>query len=242
MSDDRRWIEHDDAPDTVVALLRVARKARPLDARIRERSRRRVAVLGALPAAAGVVLWFQSAAFGAVLGTVVTTAVLVAPRYLAPAKPSPSAVERSMRPHPVVPGQRSSALPARDEPPGSERALAAASSASPALRRETPPKASRAVALATDAGEHALEREARLLERARAAMASDPRRALAVVAEHEAEFPDGALGIERELLAVEALVRLGHRGEAETRAAALRARAPGGLYTRRLEHLLGGAR
>jgi hypothetical protein len=70
---------------------------------------------------------------------------------------------------------------------------------------------------------------------------SDPGGALALLSAHERAFPRGGLVLERELLAVDALLRLGRRADAEARARSLRARAPGSLYTRRLEHLLGSA-
>jgi hypothetical protein len=50
------------------------------------------------------------------------------------------------------------------------------------------------------------------------------------------------MGMERELVAVDALIRLGRRDEARTRAEALRVRAAGSLYEERVRKLLDAAR
>ena len=80
-----------------------------------------------------------------------------------------------------------------------------------------------------------------MLEAARSELERRPAAALSKLAQHEREFSHGALALEREFLVISALVHLGRRSEAETRAAALRARSPGNLYEQRLEALLGGA-
>jgi hypothetical protein len=77
-----------------------------------------------------------------------------------------------------------------------------------------------------------------LLERARQLLSSSPGQALAVLTDHERSFPQGTLGPEREILAVDALVRLGRRNEAERRGRALLARSPGSLYEERLARIL----
>ncbi|HEY4105831.1 MAG TPA: hypothetical protein VGM44_18150 [Polyangiaceae bacterium] len=62
--------------------------------------------------------------------------------------------------------------------------------------------------------------EASLLERARAALGSNPAQALQLTNEHQKEFPRGALTQEREVIAIAALRRLGRTAEAERRAQA----------------------
>ncbi|HEX3773476.1 MAG TPA: hypothetical protein VHV51_03375 [Polyangiaceae bacterium] len=62
--------------------------------------------------------------------------------------------------------------------------------------------------------------EASLLERARAALGSNPAAALQLTNEHQKEFPRGALVQEREVIAIAALRRLGRTAEAERRAQA----------------------
>lgn len=81
--------------------------------------------------------------------------------------------------------------------------------------------------------------EARLLETARGNLSKDPARALALVRRHEARYPGGQLGAERELIAVDALLRLGRREEAERRAAPRLEDDPDSLYAKRLRQLLG---
>jgi hypothetical protein len=83
-----------------------------------------------------------------------------------------------------------------------------------------------------------LQQEIQLLEEARRKVASDPAQAERVLLEHEARFGNGQLRIERELLLIDAWVRLGRRDEAEARARVLRAGAPTSLYGERLEQIL----
>jgi hypothetical protein len=70
-------------------------------------------------------------------------------------------------------------------------------------------------------------------------MGTNARQALMFLDAHQREFPHGALEIERELMAVDALLKLGLRQDAQLRAAQLRARAPGSIYEQRLARLLG---
>lgn len=83
--------------------------------------------------------------------------------------------------------------------------------------------------------------EARLLEQARGALASNPARALELANQHEELHPSGQLSAEREFIAVDALVRLGRRDEAQSRAAPSLAQNPDSLYAKRLRQLLGSA-
>jgi hypothetical protein len=74
------------------------------------------------------------------------------------------------------------------------------------------------------------------------ALATDPARALALATEHEQRFPRGALGQEREVIAVGALVALGRAPEARARAARFVERFPGSAYRQRIEALVPGLR
>ncbi len=60
--------------------------------------------------------------------------------------------------------------------------------------------------------------EHRLLRSARAALQSDPQGALALTQEHKRRFPKGMLTQEREVIAIEALQRMGRSGAASSRA------------------------
>ncbi|WP_437938857.1 hypothetical protein [Sorangium sp. So ce341] len=81
------------------------------------------------------------------------------------------------------------------------------------------------------------ETEVQLLHRAQDALAADAGSALALTVEHARRFPAGALGQERELIAIRALVALGRAAEARARAARLLERFPGSAYRGRLESL-----
>lgn len=81
--------------------------------------------------------------------------------------------------------------------------------------------------------------ELELVQRAQAALASDPRRALALTAEHERAFPSGEFIQEREAIAVEALAHLGQKAEAVRRARALLDRYPRTPYAPQIEILVG---
>lgn len=77
--------------------------------------------------------------------------------------------------------------------------------------------------------------EPELLERARQSLTKNPGRALALTREHKARFPNGVLRQEREVIAIEALRRLGRPGEAEDRAGSFEQRYPGSAHRRSVE-------
>ncbi|HVR18055.1 MAG TPA: hypothetical protein VMS65_00115, partial [Polyangiaceae bacterium] len=163
----------------------------------------------------GVLVWVKHAALGAVLGATVVAAV-AAPRFLAPSARTVPVPAREKQSTPVTSAAE------RREPP----AIVAPE-----------PEAPRSVTTAPPAVDRGLGRELELLEQARAELERRPGSALSLLAKHEREFSHGALVLEREFLAVSALELLGRRHEAEARAAALRARAPGNLYEQRLREL-----
>jgi hypothetical protein len=78
-----------------------------------------------------------------------------------------------------------------------------------------------------------------LVGRAQAALETDAVRALALASDHERKFPTGALVQEREVIAIDALVRLGRLPDAEARAARFRERFPASVHARRVDVLLG---
>lgn len=80
--------------------------------------------------------------------------------------------------------------------------------------------------------------ELALLERARRVLARDPARALALTDEHRQSFAAPSFGEERELLAIEALLRQGQRPAAQRRADAFRRDYPGSVHTHRLGVIL----
>ena len=80
--------------------------------------------------------------------------------------------------------------------------------------------------------------EPQLIERARKALATDPRRALLLAQEHQRRFPTGALGVERDVIMLEALARSGQTAEARRRAVAFEAKYPKSIHLPRVRALL----
>jgi hypothetical protein len=107
--------------------------------------------------------------------------------------------------------------------------------AEPALE-PAPTEPSEPVDRATPRIEPAFDEGAELLRRARTALTTDPSRTLALTEQHRARFPRGMLTLERELLAIDALVAIGRRDEAQARGRRLLEADPdNGRVTRRLE-------
>jgi hypothetical protein len=80
--------------------------------------------------------------------------------------------------------------------------------------------------------------EGSLLLRARQALDGDPATTLALTQEHARRFPAGTLAPEREVLAIEALARLGRTSEARARLDSFRSRYPQSPHISRLDALL----
>jgi hypothetical protein len=79
--------------------------------------------------------------------------------------------------------------------------------------------------------------EPQVIERARKALASEPRRALALAQEHQRRFPSGALALEREVIVIEALARSGRSAEAKRRALAFESKYPQSIHLPRIRAL-----
>jgi hypothetical protein len=77
-----------------------------------------------------------------------------------------------------------------------------------------------------------------LLREAQKALASDPASALRLANRHAQRFSHGLLAQEREVVAIDALTRLGRQPEARARAARFRASHPGSAYLPRIERLV----
>ncbi len=222
----RPWLEAGDTPAHLRDLLREAQPSEPLDARTRTRSRQRLLAISALPAAVGVMFWVKNVALGAVLGGTVATALYVPKLRHMTTKPAVTA----NRPAPQVDNPRRSRPAAAD--------VGVEDAGTPTVASVVPQAPARSSVAALPSAEPSqLSRETQLLERARKLMASDPKQALLTLDAHRREFPHAALQTERELMAVEALLRLGWREEALRRAAQFRAQAPGSIYEQRLQRL-----
>jgi len=83
------------------------------------------------------------------------------------------------------------------------------------------------------------ESEVALLQSAQDALAANPLVALSLANHHAARFPRGTLAQEREVIAVEALLRLGRRDEARARAYRFYRAFPRSAHRARIEELLG---
>jgi hypothetical protein len=81
--------------------------------------------------------------------------------------------------------------------------------------------------------------EVKLLQRAEDALKSDPSRALALCDEHARRYPGGLLGQESEVIAIEALTRMGKRAEAKARAHAFASHFPTSAHLGRIAKILG---
>jgi len=79
--------------------------------------------------------------------------------------------------------------------------------------------------------------EAALLDAARAAVRTDARRALSLTQEFGRRFPHSPLMQEREVIAIEALVRLGHTTAAKARAERFSRMFPGSAHQQKLDQL-----
>jgi hypothetical protein len=144
------------------------------------------------------------------VSSVVIAIALQHPTELPPAPPAPVAVR-----------------PVRDKAPQepAEPALApdiSAPSPAPRLVKEAP----------------ASWDEPQLIEKARRALATDPRRALLLTQEHQRRFPAGALGVERDVISLEALARSGQTVEARRRALLFEAKYPKSIHLPRVRALL----
>jgi hypothetical protein len=142
-----------------------------------------------------------------------------------PPPPAAPAISPSVIPPPplpelaapsVVPPAPPRAEPAKAEPPRA---------ASPNIK--TPRRA-------PARGHVAAEAEAKLLERARAALAAQPSEALALTEEHGRRFARGALREEREVVAIQALRKLGRSSAAAERAARFEQRYPQSVHIEKI--------
>jgi hypothetical protein len=136
------------------------------------------------------------------------------------------------------------------EPPRAQQpvAIAQVEAAAPAAVKESAPSAeeeqspqvgkpTRSRAAASVRRADALE-ELKLLTRARRVLPSRPQTSLALSREHAQLYPRGALAEEREVLAIEALLKLGRASEARQRARAFVHRFPDSSQRTRLDALL----
>lgn len=229
MSDPKRL--RDEGSEEMRALFRAGAPTRRMTAEERARTRDRIGRYVAAATVAAALSWVPGAALGAALGLVAVAAMYVVPAWIAP-RPAPSTP--ALPPIPTAVPTASAALP---EPPPPPSAIPSAEPPAPRAPAAPPSSASSAAPPAD-----LLAEEVALLDRARAALGTNPAAALALAGDHASRFPQGKLGMEREIVAVDALRRLGRSDEARARGDLLLDRARGSLYEERVKKLVEGSR
>ena len=225
MSDPARFRDGGgDVPPDLKELFAGAPKPEPLPPAIDARVAVHIGALGPLPASPLVKLVPWAVGSGAI---VLAGAIALVVQRRAPA---PAAI---VQPNEIAAPAQTTADPTPS--PASEPALPIETKSAPA-----PSVAHAAPAEAASASEDALAGEAKLLNQAHDAMSTDPRKALAIASEHAKRYPHGQLAAERELILVQALVKLGREREAEARGRALRKSTPNSIYGERLDTILHG--
>lgn len=229
MTEPKRWSSPGSDVDPVLrAVLRYARDLEPTSEQLgalvegvaEHRSltpRRSRRALWSIAAVAAV--FMSGAALAAYAVSVRQAPVLPAPSA-SPAAPVPQNPGGAHAPRPAV-----ASTPVQPEP-----------STAPVVKA-TPSAASRVPQAWPSSSTADVEKDARLLQEARSAVATNPARALTLTRDHELHFPTSALTEERQALRIEALARLGRRAEAERELQAFAARFPRSIYTRRLQAL-----
>lgn len=151
------------------------------------------------------------------------------PAVLVPGSREEAAPSAPPEPSVPAPAQPSAAPPAAPDD-AAQAAAGEAAHRSP-LRDPAPHAPARSTA-----ARHARagESETALLEQARAALQSRPAAALELTRRHQARFPHGALAQEREVIAIEALERLGRKAAADARAAEFERHYRGSVHQPRL--------
>jgi hypothetical protein len=195
------------APNELRALFDAGARDLPTEAQLARLSQKLGPLLG--PSGGGTASGGSSAAglgkLGAALAVLVGGAVLVAnlndevpksvpePRSL-PAAPAAEKPSHQVALEPTAAARASGIDSAEAPPSGAERSAPRAA-----------PRSSGEI-------------EVELLERARAALGANPNHALSLTSEHKLRFPGGVLAQEREVIAIEALRRLGKNDQASLRA------------------------
>ncbi|MCU0658928.1 MAG: hypothetical protein MUF64_27840 [Polyangiaceae bacterium] len=127
-----------------------------------------------------------------------------------------------------------SAVPAPSGPPVPPETFA---SAEPLPRQDAAGAAPRASRVGAPPPEDPVAEHA-LLAEARRSLGSSPAKALELVQQHQRRFPRGELGLEREFLRIQALLRLGRGGEARAAGERFLRSFPRSTYAAEVERLI----
>jgi type IV secretory pathway VirB10-like protein len=180
-------------------------------------------------------------AIGAAAGVAGSSAVFYAiSPSTPPSTPASTASQRPPRARLALPPAKSAEPPAAPEPPTDEEPAPVGSSA-PRGSAQSPVKSSTVESSPEPSNRPAAgsREEFALIARAQGVLAGNPGLALALTSDHERNFPNGVLIQERELVAIDALLRLGRRAEATARAAHFHRHFPTSVHGRRIDVLLG---
>jgi hypothetical protein len=259
MSDPQRWRDSNDTPHEIRRLLDCASPTTVLPDAVRARSLARVIKTAAAPSSRWIVtigrrpltlvavLLLSGAALAHQIGnrrefgnpslagaaptlTAPTTSGAAGGSRPGPQPPPPQPVPTHAPPDERVPPATPAA---RTLPAAPIRAEARAPSSS----QGNPSTPAATLATSTAPASDSLAEEAALLEDARRALVANPADALAKAELYSARFPRGVLADEGAFVAIRALLALGRREEAKGRGEELVARAPSGLYARRVRAL-----
>ncbi len=124
---------------------------------------------------------------------------------------------------------------AREAPRDEAKTTPSIDAPAPAVETATATPSAAERSATRPAARSAAELEVELLERARGSLASNPAHALALTSEHKLRFPGGALAQEREVIAIDALKRLGRSDQASLRADEFAKNYPGSAHRRKLD-------
>ena len=243
MSDPERWTNDPDAPEGVASLFLAGKKTTtPMPPEVRARVGTTIAAL----AAGGVASASSTAAAAKVASTTIASSGLFKITMVAVVLSVTSATvfhftgpsETTHPPRAAVVATapiEATATPVEATAPAPIEAVVpeplAASIASPMARPVPRPSTP------TDALDPLAE-EARLISEAHAVLEAQPARALALTTTHRRLYAEGQLAAERELVAIDALMRLGRADAARARAARLDAQYPSTPYPARAQRIL----
>ncbi len=228
-------------PERALASLLRSGRADPTGDDLERLERRLSPWLGAAPTAGhdgrGGHFW-KSIVFLATLGLFAPPDVMrsepttTTAQLAAPVATTASAIEARETPA-VAPSSESTVSVA--DLPNAPVVIAANVAKAPATPRPVAP----AVALTPEhAAEEIAESEASFLRRAQTTLGADPRAALQMLDDHPTRFPRGILVQERDVMAIDALARLGRTDEARARAHAFRSRYPRSAHDSRIASIL----
>ncbi|HMI92184.1 MAG TPA: hypothetical protein VK509_12500 [Polyangiales bacterium] len=246
--DPTRWAHGaPDAPSDFEALLRADERVAPSAAQLARVLDGLAAQLPALstlrspaaPAATAAVVHkgLLPLIFGALALLGIAGAVLLLRAPASPVQPAAPATAPTITP-PAAESPPARVAPAAPAAEPASTAPAARANAARASAARSPASSVQPVrASALGASEDPMA-ELTLLELAQRVLRRDPEEALALAESHRARFERGALAQEREMIAIEALLRLKRRAQAERRARAFTQRYPQSSHGPRLRDLL----